>query len=327
MTIQDVMLPPHVDSMIESFSGRAVYGLFNLKSGYDSQILSPTSRDLTSFYVEGMGLLRLTHLPQGHTNSIAEFQRCTQHMIGTMFPDSVEVFINNCAAKGPKSRYTEETIPGNDQIRMFIWEYAKTVQELLARVLESGATISGSKMVLATPRLQLLGAEVDLKGAHVSHEVTAKLARWPTCRNPTKVQGFLGTVGVVQRWIHDFAKIAKPLTVLTRKMSLQEFEWTEEAQYAMELLKHLVLTAVPVRALDYEMAHNVMPQEQRDNDLGLVAIHIDVSTIGVGWMIAQCLEEAEFPIVFGSITFNDRESWYSQPKLELYGVFCTLKAE
>ena len=42
--------------------------------------------------------------------------------------------------------------------------------------------------------MQLLGAEVALDGAHVLHEVTAKLAKWPTCKNPTKVQGFLGTV-------------------------------------------------------------------------------------------------------------------------------------
>ena len=74
VTIWDATLPPHVDNMIESFSGRAIYGLFDLKSGYDSWILATISRDLTSFYVEGMGLLRLTRLPQGHTNSVAEFQ-------------------------------------------------------------------------------------------------------------------------------------------------------------------------------------------------------------------------------------------------------------
>ena len=44
-------------------------------------------------------------------------------------------------------------------------------------------------------------------------------------------------------------------------------------------------------------------------------------------MIAQFLEDAEYPIIFGSITFNDTESRYSQPKLELYGVFRALKAE
>jgi len=57
VTIQDVSLPLRVDDMIESFSGRVIYGLFDLKSGYDSRILAPQSQDLTSFYVEGMGLL------------------------------------------------------------------------------------------------------------------------------------------------------------------------------------------------------------------------------------------------------------------------------
>ena len=327
VTIRDATLPPRVEDMIESFAGRATYGLFDLKSGYDNRMLAPISRDLTSFYAEGMGMLRLTRLPQGHTNAVAEFQRCTQHMIGPMYPENAEVFIDDCAAKGPKSDFENATISGNDQIRKFVWEYALVVQELLARIHESGATVSGTKMVLATPRLQLLGAVVALDGAHVSHEVTAKLAKWPTCRNPTAVRGFLGTVGVVRRWIKGFAKIAKPLTQLTKKMPLNEFVWSEEAQEAMEVLKHLASTAVPVRSLDYTLAKTVQSEDLRDSDLGLVSIHVDSSYIGVGWMITQKLKDAEYPIVFGSITYNDRESRYSQPKLELYGVFRALKAE
>ncbi len=182
-------------------------------------------------------------------------------------------------------------------------------------------------MVLAMPRLQLLGAEVALDGAHVSHEVTAKLAKWPMCRNPTEVRGFLGTVGVVQHWIRDFARIVKPLTMLTKKMPLNEFKWTDEAQDTMEMLKHLAATAVPVRLLDYELARKVKLLDQRDGELGLVTVHVDSSSIGVGWMIAQRLSDAEYPIVFSSITFNECEACYSQLKLELYGVFRALKAE
>src|SRR5260221_661006 len=261
--------------MIESFLGQAIYGLFNLKSGYDSQILAPQSWDLTSFYMEGMGLLQLTWLPQGHMNSVAKFQRCSQHMIGSMYPEQSEVFIDDCAIKGPKSMYNGNMILGNDQIRVFVWNYVKSVQELLVRVLESGAMISGSKMVLATLRLQLLGVEVAINRAHVLHEVTVKLARWPVCKNPMEVRGFLGTVGVVWCWIRDFARIAKPLMLLTKKMALSEFKWTEEAQGVMDLLKHLVLTMVPVRTLDYELARKVKQPDQRESDVGLVLIHVD----------------------------------------------------
>ena len=53
-------------------------------------------------------------------------------MIGLMYPEQAEVFIDDCAIKGPKSRYNESAIPGNEQIRVFLWEYAQTIQELLA---------------------------------------------------------------------------------------------------------------------------------------------------------------------------------------------------
>src|SRR5260221_1313382 len=182
-------------------------------------------------------------------------------------------------------------------------------------------------MVLVMLRLQLLGVEVAINGAHVSHEVMTKLARWPVCKNPTEVRGFLATVGVVWHWIRDFARIAKPLTALTRKMPLSEFKWTEEAQDAMGLLKHLACTGIPVRGLDYELARQVKLPDQCDGKLGLVTIHVDSSSIGVGWMIAQHLVNVEYPIVFGSITFNEHEACYLQPKLELYGVFRVLKAE
>ena len=79
---------------------------------------------------------------------------------------------------------------------------------------------------------------------HISHEVTTKLKKWPLYCNPTEVQGFLGTVGVVQRWIKDFAKIAKPLMLLTKKMVPLEFKWTPQAEEAMNTLKHLAANAI-----------------------------------------------------------------------------------
>ena len=73
-------------------------------------------------------------------------------------------------------------------------------------------------------------------------------------------------MGVVRWWIQDFTRIAKPLTMLTKKMVPHEFKWTTNAQEAMNTLKALALTAVPVRALDYEEAHKVKPANQWRDD-------------------------------------------------------------
>ena len=101
VTIRDATLPPRIEDMIKSFARCAIFGLFDLKAGYNNRLLALASRDLTIFFVDRIGLLRLTVLPQGHTNSVAKFQQCTQHMIGPMSPEHAEVFIDDCAAKGP----------------------------------------------------------------------------------------------------------------------------------------------------------------------------------------------------------------------------------
>ena len=54
-----------------------------------------------------------------------------------------------------------------------------------------------------------------------------------------------------------------------------------------------------------------------------------LGTSAVGYLLCQC--DADNPHIrryvrFGSITLNDRESHFSQPKLELYGLFCALRS-
>ncbi len=55
---------------------------------------------------------------------------------------------------------------------------------------------------------------------------------------PTKVKEirrFLGMTGFYRKYIHNYAKIATPLTDLTRKT--QTFKWTDQCQTAFETLK------------------------------------------------------------------------------------------
>ena len=48
---------------------------------------------------------------------------------------------------------------------------------------------------------------------------------WPIPKTVRDVQGFLGLANFYQRFIRSFAKIAEPLTSLTKKGHV--FEWTE----------------------------------------------------------------------------------------------------
>jgi hypothetical protein len=82
----------------------------------------------------------------------------------------------------------------------------------------------------------------------------------------------------------------------------------------MEVLKEKVTSALCLKPIDYASDRKVI-------------LSVDSSEIAVGWILSQLNDKGKkIPLRYGSITWNPVESCYSQPKLELYGLFCALKA-
>ena len=128
VTVCDAGLPPRTDDFAESFVGHVIYGLADLFSGYDGRKLAITSRPLTTFSCL-LGPLRSCVLPQGATNSLPEFQRCTTHMLQDKIPKNGDVFVDDVGLKGPTSTYNDfEIAPG---IRRYVYEYATTLDRFL----------------------------------------------------------------------------------------------------------------------------------------------------------------------------------------------------
>ena len=72
--------------------------------GFYTRILDPKSRDMTAFQTP-LGVLRITSLPMGFTNSPSEFQACMVFILQDEIPGVVNVFIDDIPIKGPTSRY------------------------------------------------------------------------------------------------------------------------------------------------------------------------------------------------------------------------------
>lgn len=320
VTVRDAALPPQVDDFAEQCSGRAIYGLADLYAGYNGRTIAVASRPLTTFH-SPVGPLRNTALPQGYTNSLPEFQHCTTHVLKEEIPEHGSVFVDDNNMNGPRDTYNNEEIaPG---IRRFVYEYATVVDRFLARFIRAGITASGWKFILATPHLEIVGYMVDKDGWHLKHGVVSKILNWPEPSNVSEIRGFLGTAGVGRKWIKGFSLIAKPLTALTRSSNL-DFEFGENEREAFETLKQRISEAPVLTAVDYEAAKHVtlLP---RVNDDGLLIVAVDSCKNGSGWIILQYHGKEKKPALFGSCTFSETESNYSQPKAELYGVFRALK--
>ncbi|RDB15415.1 hypothetical protein Hypma_004284, partial [Hypsizygus marmoreus] len=213
VTVRDSGLPPRVDDFAESFVGCVIYGLADLFAGYDARRLGVVSRPLTTFW-SLTGLKRHCSLPQGATNSVPEFQKCTTHTLKDETPKNGAPFMDDVGVKGPTSTYNNEEIaPG---IRRFVYEYATTLDRFFVRFITAGITASGKKLVLATPRLHIVGSIVSYEGWHLAHGLVSKITNWGPLNSVTDVRAFLGTAGVGRKWIKGFSLIAKPLTMLTR---------------------------------------------------------------------------------------------------------------
>lgn len=316
VTIRDAGLPPNLDGFVEPFAGRQCYTVFDLYWGFDARKVDVHSRDLTAFLTP-LGLLRITSLPTGFTNSPAEFQACMSFILQDEIPTTADIFIDDLPIKGPVSQYLDadgnpETLPENNGIRRFIWEHAQDVHRIMHRVGHAGGTFAPGKVQMARPEVMIVGQKCTPAGRLPDVQKIDKILQWPTLRTVKDVRGFLGLCGTVRIWIQNYSAKARPLTELIRQDT--EFEWNDQREEAFQTLKQAITTAPALRPIDYQSEKPVV-------------LAVDSSYIAAGFILYQYDEDnRKRPARYGSIPMNEREARYSQPKLELYGLFRALRA-
>ncbi|MBW0506098.1 hypothetical protein O181_045813 [Austropuccinia psidii MF-1] len=133
VTIKDAGLPPHIAEFVDSFAGRACYGLGDIMGGYDERELEVIKRPLTTFETP-LVRMKLTRLPQGATSSVAVYQAQMTWILQEEIPESIGIFIDDGGIKGSRSLYNQETLPENPSIRRFIWEYSIALERVLFRI-------------------------------------------------------------------------------------------------------------------------------------------------------------------------------------------------
>jgi transposase InsO family protein len=316
ISIHDAGLPPSLDNFVEPFAGRQCYTVFDLFWGFDARKVHPSSCDLTTFLTP-LGLLRITSMPTGYTNSPAEFQQCMVFILQDEIPHTANIFIDDLPIKGPASRYLDkdgkpETLAENPGIRRFIWEHAVDVNRIMHRIKEAGATFSAKKTQICRSEVLIIGQKCTPEGRLPDDSKVEKILNWPPLATPKEARGFLGLCGTVRIWIKNYSELARPLVELWKKNA--EFDWDARRQQAFEILKQLVSSSPALNPINYT------------SDLAVV-LSVDTSLRAVGIILSQRDEKGrKRPARYGSIPMNERESRYSQPKLELYGLFRALRS-
>ena len=138
--------------------------------------------------------------------------------------------------------------------------------------------------------IQCLGHILSTKGIKPLPLKTKAIQNMHPPKMPKQVHRFLGLIGYYIKFIKNFAKITKPLTLLTLQQA--KFEWTPTQHNAFLTFKESIIQA---------------PILHYSNPKTCYIIYTDASDDACGAQLSQEHDGTEFPIAFLSNTFTETQ--------------------
>ncbi|GJV87055.1 putative reverse transcriptase domain-containing protein [Tanacetum coccineum] len=250
LTVKNRYPLPRIDDLFDQLQGSQFFSKIDLRSGYHQLRVHEDDIPKTAFRTR-YGHFEFTVMPFGLTNAPAVFMDLMNRVCRPYLDKFVIVFIDDILIY---SKTREEHV---EHLRLVLGLLKK--EKLYAKF---------SKCEFWLREVQFLRHVINGDGIHVDPSKIEAVKNWKAPRTPTEVRSFLGLAGYYRRFIENFSKIAKSLTILTQKGKV--FDWGEEQELAFQTLKDKLCNA-PVLAL---------PDGPED-----FVVYCDASGIGLGWYL------------------------------------------
>ena len=113
------------------------------------------------------------------------------------------------------------------------------LDRVFTRLKEKGLEAKPSKCVLFRNLIDFLGDMISADGIQPQPDKLAAIRDWPTPHCLRGVRAFYGLASYYRKFVKYFAKIAEPLSRMTKKNT--PFMWTDETQQSFEELKKALI--------------------------------------------------------------------------------------
>ena len=286
VTVKNKYPLPRIDDLFDQLHGAAVFSKIDLRSGYYQLRVRSDDVPKTAFRTR-YGHFEFLVMPFGLTNAPAAFMDLMNRVFQPYLDQFVIVFIDDILVYY-RSRE----------------EHAGHLRIVLQTLRDRHLFAKFDKCDFWMTKIHFLGHVISKEGIAVDPSKIDAVLRWERPRNATEIRSFLGLAGYYRRFIEGFAKIASPLTKLTRKAV--RFVWSSSCEDSFQELKKRLTTA-PVLALP--------------DSLGGFVVYSDASLIGLGCVLMQ----RGRVIAYGSRQLKPHEGNYPVHDLELAAVIFALK--
>jgi hypothetical protein len=293
ITVKNRYPIPRIMDLVNSLSQAKVFTKIDLRWGYNNVRIKKGDEWKTAF-VTHRGLFEAKVMYFGFSNAPATFQAMMNDILSDLILEGkVIVYLDDILI------FTE-TVEENRQI----------TSEVLRRLEENDLFAKPEKCFFEKDCIEYLGMIISYGHIEMDPKKLSGVTEWPQPTKLKQVQAFLGFANFYRRFIKDFAKLAKPLTILTKKD--QPWIWKEEQEKAFQDLKSAFTQAPILRIPDDE---NPFRLETDSSDFATGAV---MSQLDPG-------DNLWHPVAFYSKSLNVHERNYEIYDKELLAIIRALE--
>ncbi|KAJ3697529.1 hypothetical protein LUZ61_001234 [Rhynchospora tenuis] len=226
-THKDQYSLPGINTILKKVGNSKIYSKFDLKSGFHQVAMDPESIEWTAFVVPG-GLYEWLVMPFGLKNAPAVFQR----KMDTCFKGTenfIAVYIDDILVFSE----TEE-------------QHAEHLKEMLKRCEKWGLVLSPTKMKIAVPEIEFLGAVIGNRKIKLQPHIIKKIISFDEAklREKSGLRSWLGILNYARSYIPKLGTLLGPLYSKTsehgdKRLKPSDYEIIRKIKVAVQNLPDL----------------------------------------------------------------------------------------
>lgn len=296
-TITDKYPIPDINTTIQNLGRAKIFSTIDLESGFHQILIKEGDREKTAFSINH-AKFHFIRMPFGLKNAPRIFQRCVN--------DILDKYIGKFAYV-----YIDDVLIFSDSLE----EHMQHISIIFQALHEANMKISNEKSHFFKPEIEFLGHIIKYQKITVDPEKIATIRDYEVPRTLKQLRSFLGLAGYYRKFIRDFAKITKPLTLHLRSEN--------------GLVKAKQSSKVPITldkaALDAFDTIKLLLQEQVELYQPDFNKPFELTTDASNFAIGAVLSQERHPITFISRTLTTTEQNYATNEKEILAIVWSLQ--
>ena len=285
VTVKDRYPLPKICECIDALAGCEYFFCLDMANGYYQIKMEGEDRDKTAF-VTKYGQFVFNIILFGLSNAPGTFCRALALVLRGLSWESVVSFLDDIVILG----------------RSFE-DHMKNMEQVLSRFRDFKLKLKPSKCELLKRDIIFLGHKISREGVSPNPGKVREVKEWPTPKNKTELEAFLGLVNLYREHLDRFADTAACLYRLTG--ARVKFDWGEEEEDSLKKLKEAI-TEAPLL---------VYPKEG-----GGFVLDTDASDKAIGAVLSQVQDGKERVVAYGSFVLSTAQRNYCVTRRELLAI-------